>query len=225
MSEVDFCQIKLKPLENRLKSLLDNVVSDGNNLPKVDKDNNTVYNSCDNIIFKSRGRKASPDGFYFITVIFSSGSSSHSVLIRKMNNEFFLFDPNGKRWANSDCRDYFKFTIFYDREEVPLLNDITPDEGWNSSGYCSIWGIIIPILYGGRFPGDNNVNILSEQQIYKFYQQMNKYDRGLNVGDRWITLIMNKYIINNSRRYTTNTDVLWFIKEIRKEILVAVNKR
>ena len=52
MSEVDFCQIKLKPLEIRLKSLLDNVVSDGNNLPKVDKDNNTVYNSCDNIIFK-----------------------------------------------------------------------------------------------------------------------------------------------------------------------------
>ena len=71
MSEVDFCQLKLKPLENNLKSLLDNVVSDGNKLPKVDKNNNTIYKSCDNITFKSRGRKASPDGFYFITVIFS----------------------------------------------------------------------------------------------------------------------------------------------------------
>lgn len=224
MSEVDFCQLKLKPLENNLKSLLDNVVSDGNKLPKVDKNNNTIYKSCDNITFKSRGRKASPDGFYFITVIFSSGSSSHSVLILKKDNEFYLFDPNGKRWANCGCKDYFEFTIIYDREEVPLYDDITPNEGWNSSGNCSMWGIIIPILYGGRLHNEEGI-IFSEGQIQKFYKFMNKFDKGINNGSRWITYIMNKYIVNNSRRYTAISDVEWFIREIRGEILTVVNKR
>lgn len=224
MSEVDFCQIKLKPLENKLKFLLDNVVSEGNNLPKVDKNNNTIYKSCDNISFKSRGRKASPDGFYFITVIFSSGSSSHSVLILKKDDEFLLFDPNGKRWANCNCKDYFQFTIFYDGKQVPLYNDITPDESWNNSANCSMWGLIIPILYGGRLSSDEAV-AFSYSQINKFYREMNKgYGRD-NVGSKWITYIMNKYIVNNSRRYTTKSDVVWFIKQIRKEILIAVNKR
>ena len=224
MSEVDFCQLKLKPLENNLKHLLDNVVSDGNKLPKVDKNNNTIYKSCDNITFKSRGRKASPDGFYFITVIFSSGSSSHSVLIKKDGDKFSLFDPNGKRWANCSCKDYFHFTIFYDREEVPLYDELTPNEGWNTSGNCSMWGIIIPILFGGRLSYEEGI-IFSEGQIQKFYQEMNKYDKGVNIGSRWITYLMNKYIVNNKRRYTTHSDVEWFIKQIRGEIQSVINKR
>lgn len=224
MSEVDFCQLKLKPLENNLKILLDNVVSDGNKLPKVDKNNNTIYKSCDNITFKSRGRKASPDGFYFITVIFSSGSSSHSVLIKKDGDKFYVFDPNGKKWANCSCKEYFHFTIFYDRDEVPLYDDITPDEGWNSSGNCSMWGIIIPILYGGRLSNEEGI-IFSDGQIQKFYKYMNKPAVGIKNGSRWITYIMNKYIVNNSRRYTAISDVEWFIREMRGEILTVINRR
>ena len=41
----------------------------------------------------------------------------------------------------------------------------------------------------------------------------------------FIPLFLYKYIVNNSRRYTAISDVEWFIREIRGEILTVINKR
>ena len=173
--------------------------------------------------FKSRGRKASPDGFYFITVIFSTGNSSHSILILKKGSNFYLFDSNGKEFANlGSCSDYYRLNIFYDGKNVTLQSSISPDQSWNRSANCSMWGIVIPILYGGKFENDT-FKPYTHNQINKFYKFMEQGYGSQNQGSCWIESMKKKFIDKSNRKYTTKSDTIRFIREMRMEIDMVIN--
>tara|TARA_B100000963_G_scaffold358145_1_gene382053 strand:- start:8381 stop:9007 length:627 start_codon:yes stop_codon:yes gene_type:complete len=202
----EFCQLKLKNLENGIKKILDN--THVLNIERYTRPHHI------NILFKSKGRNKNEDGFYFITIV-ERGSISHGVLIRKSTKnssiEFSLFDPNGK---GENGGDDYTINILLDNKKQILNDDISPNTSWNKSGNCGLWGTILVILYHKY--GNN------ARKINKFYNFMDKGYGLNNNGSRWISYMKTKYIDNN-KNYVSTIQIQYFIDNTIEEIDYVIN--
>ena len=206
--------------EHRIKSLLDNVVSSVVRLPKSNRFGETVCNSCgDSLVFNKSGRKFSPDGFYFVTVVYPTGSACHRVIILKKGDLFSVFNPNGKFSGRNHPCDFFSLSVYYDGKKVPLNENISPEKDWNgASGQCDVWGVLLPILYGGKTCPSDKFKPFTSSQISHFYSIMNSMDGETTVGELWVNFIVDKYFLNPRRSYKTDVGIFWFVRQIRGEI-------
>ena len=91
------------------------------------------------------------DGYYMITIR-ERRNESHGVIVEKRtspkgNVSFYLFDPNGQKWANT-------LVIFlsasYQRQEIRINHFISPPSSWNPMGLCGLWTAIMAVYFSNK---------------------------------------------------------------------------
>ena len=71
------------------------------------------------------------------------GNESHGVMVEKRTSRrgyvsFYLFDPNGQKWANTSG---YYLSVSYNKQELGLITSISPKASWNPMGYCG-YGLV-----------------------------------------------------------------------------------
>ena len=196
------CQLKISNLEKQVYSILS----------RVQKQTQFVKHNAVLDFTETRRRKF-PAGYYPLTVA-EQGNESHGVLIEKRisakgNLRFYIFDPNGKKWANTSG---YNLTIRVGTKTYPLYKTISPDKSWNKSGNCGLWNIVMTIIYE-QVKGPNNKNgIFSQYRLKKLYKI---FDR---IGDKWISELQEDLIIKLRLSYSTKSEAEFFINAVYEKI-------
>lgn len=188
------CQLKIGNLEKHVYEIL----------TKVKKPTQFVKHNAILDFTETRRRKF-PAGYYPLTV-HETGNESHGVIIEKRitrtgNIRFYIFDPNGKKWAN---RSGYTLRIRIGEKFYPIYKTISPNDSWNSSGNCGLWNIVMAIIYEQTGPG----KLFTPYRLKKLY---NLFDK---IGDKWMNQIQDDLIIKVRTGYNTKSEANMFIDAI-----------
>uniref|UniRef100_A0A6C0CQ83 Uncharacterized protein n=1 Tax=viral metagenome TaxID=1070528 RepID=A0A6C0CQ83_9ZZZZ len=188
------CQLKIGNLEKHVYNILS----------KVQKHTQFVKHNAVLDFTETRRRKF-PAGYYPLTVA-EQGNESHGVIIEKRisqkgNIRFYIFDPNGKKWANTSG---YNLTIRIGTKLYPIYKTISPNKSWNKSGNCGLWNIIMAIVF--EQTGKNA--LFSSYRLKKLYSIFD------NIGDNWINELQDDLIINTRSNYSTQGEANMFISAV-----------
>ena len=179
------CQLKIGNLERQVYNILS----------KVKKPTQFVKHNAVLDFSETRRRKFAA-GYYPLTVA-EQGNESHGVMIEKRisaagNVRFYIFDPNGKRWAKI----------------YPIYKTISPDKSWNKSGNCGLWNIVMAIIFEQVKRNKNDTGIISTYRLKQIYKKFN------SIGDQWLANLQEDLIINNRASYNTKSEAEGFISAV-----------
>lgn len=188
------CQLKIGNLEKHVYNILS----------KVQKQTQFVKHNAVLDFTETRRRKF-PAGYYPLTVA-EQGNESHGVMIEKRvsakgNIRFYIFDPNGKKWANTSG---YNLTIRIGTKLYPIYKTISPNKSWNKSGNCGLWNIIMAIV----FEQSGKDALFSSYRLKKLYSIFDK------IGDNWISELQDDLIINTRSSYNTQGEAKMFISAV-----------
>ena len=192
------CQLKIGNLEKHVYNIL----------PLVQKSTQFVKHNAVLDFTETRRRKF-PAGYYPLTVA-EQGNESHGVMIEKRitakgNLRFYIFDPNGKKWANTSG---YHLTIRVGDKMYPIYKTISPNKSWNKSGNCGLWNIIMAIVFNQvKRPGNEN-GLFTQYRVKQLYKMFDK------IGDKWISELQEDLIIKTRLSYNTKSEAELFINAI-----------
>ena len=206
MSKGMTCQVKIKNLEERLPQVLDRV----HEVRQSD--------SVEILDFNETRRKKYDDGYYLITIR-ERGNESHGVMIEKRtspkgNVSFYLFDPNGQKWANTSG---YYLSVSYDRQELGLITTISPPNSWNPMGLCGLWTAVMAIYFANVKQTAKDDKPFPKSSVKKFYAYLNKNKVA------FITEIYEQLIIGTRTQYTTVGEVAMFVDAIVGKIALILS--
>ena len=189
------CQLKIGNLEKQVYNIL----------KKVQKPTQFVKHNAILDFTETRRRKF-PPGYYPLT-IHEQGNESHGVLIEKRITpsgmiRFYIFDPNGKKWAN---RSGYTLKIRIGDKFYPIYKNISPDKSWNKSGNCGLWNIVMTIVF-------ERDDIFNQSRLKKLYGILNKH------GDNWMNQLQDDLIVNVRTGYNTKSEAEMFIDAVYGKI-------
>ena len=121
------------------------------------------------------------------------------------NVRFYIFDPNGKRWANNSG---YNLTIRDGAKIYPIYKTISPDKSWNKSGNCGLWNIVMAIIFEQVKRNKNDTGIISTYRLKQIYKKFN------SIGDQWLANLQEDLIINNRASYNTKSEAEGFISAV-----------
>ncbi len=205
MSKGLMCQVKIRNLEKNIVSLLDRVHGSTDTPHRADLD------------FNETKRKRKPDGFYFFTVQ-ETGNESHGIIIEKktVRNKasFFLFDPNGKHWANHTA---YHVMISHDGKSLEPSVSISPDNSWNPMGYCGLWCIVVAVFLSNVSSSRDDKRVFPNTAIDKFYSYMDTH------GTEFIEDIYQNMVLRYRGEYDSRSECRIFIDAVVGKILLALS--
>lgn len=192
------CQLKIGNLEKQVYNIL----------TKVKKSTQFVKHNAVLDFTETRRRKF-PPGFYPLTVA-EQGNESHGVMIEKRvsakgNIRFYIFDPNGKKWANTSG---YHLTVRIGTKTYPLYKTISPDKSWNKSGNCGLWNIIMAIIFEVVKRNKTDEGIISQHKLKQIYK---KFD---SIGNKWLDELKNDLIVKTRLSYNTKSQADLFISAV-----------
>lgn len=192
------CQLKIGNLERQVYNILS----------KVQKPTQFVKHNAV-LDFSETRRRKFPAGYYPLTVA-EQGNESHGVMIEKRisaagNVRFYIFDPNGKRWANNSG---YNLTIRDGAKIYPIYKTISPDKSWNKSGNCGLWNLVMAIIFEQVKRNKNDTGIISTYRLKQIYTKFN------SIGDQWLANLQEDLIINNRASYNTKSEAEGFISAV-----------
>lgn len=196
------CQLKIGNLEKQVYKILS----------KVQKPTQFVKHNA-TLDFTETRRRKFPAGYYPLTVA-EQGNESHGVMIEKRitakgNMRFYIFDPNGKKWANTSG---YYLSVRVGNKMYPIYKTISPDKSWNKSGNCGLWNIVMAIVFEQvKRPGSKH-GLISEYRLKKLYKIFDK------IGDKWINELQDDLIKNTRISYNTKSEAEYFISAIYGKI-------
>ena len=196
------CQLKIGNLEKQVYKILSKVQK-----PTQFVKHNAILN------FTETRRRKFPPGYYPLTVA-EKGNESHGVMIEKRisakgNIRFYIFDPNGKKWANTSG---YHLSVRVGDKTYPIYKTISPDKSWNKSGNCGLWNIVMAIVFEQLKRHDSKHGLISEYRLKKLYKIFDK------IGDKWINSVQEDLIINTRLSYNTKGESEFFISAIYGKI-------
>ncbi len=206
MSKSMTCQLKIKNLEERLPNVLDRV----HEIRGVE--------SIAILDFNETRRRKFKDGYYMITIR-ERGNESHGVIVEKRtspkgNVSFYLFDPNGQKWANTS--GYF-LSASYQRQELGLITSISPPSSWNPMGLCGLWTAIMAVYFSNVKESAKDDKPFPKSSVKKFYAYLNKHKVS------FINDIYEQLITGTRINYTTNSQVMLFVDAVIGKIAVILS--
>jgi hypothetical protein len=144
--------------------------------------------------------------WYLVSIESGLCKESHSVLVQVAKDNVYLFDSNGKTWAKK-----LKLKATIKRGKSPSISrtvkpTLSPTYSWNASGLCTLWSIVMAIFFTHSGKDSKNKS--------KFYRYMNKK----NNAEKFILDIFTTLIKKGGKNYTTKSEALRFIKEIKSKI-------
>uniref|UniRef100_A0A6C0LHK5 Uncharacterized protein n=1 Tax=viral metagenome TaxID=1070528 RepID=A0A6C0LHK5_9ZZZZ len=205
MSKGMTCQLKIKNLEERLPNILDRVheVRSADSVQVLD--------------FNETRRRKFKDGYYLITIR-ERGNESHGVMVEKRtsargNVSFYLFDPNGQKWANTS--GYF-LSASYQKQELGLITNISPPNSWNPMGLCGLWTAVMAVFFSNVKQSSKDDKPFSKSSVKKFYAYLNKHKVA------FITDIYEQLITGTRINYTTDSQAMLFADAVIGKIAVIL---
>ena len=199
------CQLKIRNLEKRLPEMLD-MVHGMAQTPAV-----AILD------FNETRRRKFPDGYYMYTIQ-ERGNESHGVIVEKRTSpkgyvSFYLFDPNGQKWANTS--GYF-LSIGYDKQELGLLTSISPTKSWNPMGLCGLWTEVMAIFFSNVKQSRSDDKPFSKSDVKKLYKYLDQHKV------KFITEIYEQLITGTRLTYTTASQCSMFIDAVVGKIALAL---
>lgn len=172
-----------------------------------------------------------PVGFYLYT-IGKRAKETHGIIIEKRKgphgiNRFLLFDPNGKTWANKlrkgiPCNQRGGTNEYgiciKDGDDLYDLDKVnTPDKAWNVSGQCSLWTLVMLVVFI-NMPG--RVSEVLRELSYLYPRDEYNYYNGLEIytkGDVFMIQFVKDFY---SRKYDfiSEKEILEFINLVERSI-------
>lgn len=197
MSKEKNCQIKIHNLEKQLPRMLDRV-HDVRTVPAVSA-----------LDFNETRRRKFKDGYYMVTIQ-ERGNESHGVIIEKRTGRtgavsFYLFDPNGQRWANVSS---YSLSISFDRQTLGLMTSISPKVSWNPMGYCGLWTAVMVIFFSNVRQHRDDDKPFPKSHIDKFYDYLDEHH------DTFINDIYSQLIVDAHFQYETTEQAALFIDAV-----------
>jgi len=199
------CQLKIKNLERRLPEMLD-MVHGIAQTPAV-----AILD------FNETRRRKFADGYYLYTIQ-ERGNESHGVIIEKRTSRrgyvsFYLFDPNGQKWANTSG---YYLSIGYDKQELGLITSISPTKSWNPMGLCGLWTCVMAIFLSNVRQNRDDDKPFAKTDVKKFYAYCNENRV------KFITEIYEQLITGTRLTYTTKSQCSMFIDAVVGKIALAL---
>ena len=147
------------------------------------------------------------------------GNESHGVIVEKRtspkgNVSFYLFDPNGQKWANTS--GYF-LSASYQRQELGLITSISPPSSWNPMGLCGLWTAIMAVYFSNVKESAKDDKPFPKSSVKKFYAYLNKHKVS------FINDIYEQLITGTRINYTTNSQVMLFVDAVIGKIAVILS--
>ena len=206
MSKGMSCQIKIKNLEERLPAVLDRV----HEVRQSD--------SVEVLNFNETRRKKFADGYYLITIR-ERGNESHGVIVEKRTTpkgtvSFYLFDPNGQKWANTSG---YYLSVSYDKQELGLITSISPPNSWNPMGLCGLWTAVMAVYFSNVKQSARDDKPFPKSSVKKFYAYLNKHKVP------FITEIYEQLISGTRIQYTTVGEASMFVDAVIGKIAVILS--
>ena len=206
MSKSMTCQLKIKNLEERLPNVLDRV----HEIRSVE--------SVAVLDFNETRRRKFHDGYYMITVR-ERGNESHGVIVEKRTTpkgsvSFYLFDPNGQKWANTS--GYF-LSASYDKQELGLITSISPPRSWNPMGLCGLWTAVMAVYFSNVKDSSKDDKPFPKSSVKKFYDYLNKHKV------TFITEVYEQLITGTRINYTTDSQAMLFVDAVVGKIAVILS--
>ena len=161
-------------------------------------------------------KETDPDGCYLFTIAYSK--ESHGIMIRKTNDRFDLFDPNGieSPYAKKIIIKYSYKKRGHRVNIIPTYN-ITPTQYWNRDpGYCGVWCCVIAILFA-----DTNFDDEDRLDFYNFMDECKLYIDTTKKkskpicecnGGRWIACLVTKHKKKLKGGLKNTKELIAFIK-------------
>jgi len=205
MSKGMTCQLKIRNLEKNLPKMLD-AVHDLRTVPSVSI-----------LDFNETRRRKFDDGYYMITIQ-ERGNESHGVIVENRTSRrgyvsFYLFDPNGQKWANTS--GYF-LTASYNKQELGLITSISPKASWNPMGLCGLWTAVMAIFFSNVRQSRGDDKPFAKSDVKKLYKYLDTHKI------KFITEIYEQLITGTRLSYTTKSQVQLFIDAVIGKIALAL---
>tara|TARA_B100000902_G_C27292553_1_gene908008 strand:- start:1578 stop:2198 length:621 start_codon:yes stop_codon:yes gene_type:complete len=199
------CQLKIRNLEKRLPDMLD-MVHGMAQTPAV-----AVLD------FNETRRRKFPDGYYLYTIQ-ERGNESHGVIVEKRTSRrgyvsFYLFDPNGQKWANTSG---YYLSVGYNKQELGLLTSISPTKSWNPMGYCGLWTCVMAIFFSNVKQSRGDDKPFSKSDVKKLYKYLDQHKV------KFINEINDQLIEGTRLTYTTASQCSMFIDAVVGKIALAL---
>lgn len=200
------CMLKIRNIEKNIVKLLDKVYSskDISNRAEID--------------FNETRRRKFQEGYYLFTIQ-EAGNESHGIVIEKRltstgKERFYLFDPNGQKWANTSA---YHIMISHSRKLHKPIISLSPKKSWNPMGYCGLWCIVMVIFFNSIKEEPDDVRPFVASDTKKLYKYMNKH------GSAFIKEIYTNLIEKSRKNYTTQSETMLFIEAVLERLIVILH--
>lgn len=206
MSRERSAQLKIGNLEKQVASMLEKLHS-GKDIPAISE-----------VDFNETRRRKKPAGYYFYTIQ-ERGNESHGIIIEKRVSAktgkatFYLFDPNGQRWANASG---YRIGISVDGKTVKPSITLSPKKSWNPMGYCALWCIVAGIFLANVRDSSDEDLPFGPADKARFYTYMDKN------GGEFIEDVYQNLILNHRGDYSSVSQARVFVHAIIGKILVSI---
>lgn len=207
MSRERNAQQKIGNIEKHLVSMLDKLHG-SKDIPAISE-----------VDFNETRRRRKPAGYYFFTIQ-ERGNESHGIIIEKRVSSktgkasFYLFDPNGQRWANASG---YRIGISVDGKTVKPSVTLSPKKSWNPMGYCALWCLVTGVFLANVRDSSDEDLPFGPADKARFYTYMDQN------GGAFIEDVYKNLILNHRDDYSSVSEVQVFIDAILGKILVAIN--
>ena len=205
-------QNQVKNLETNLPRLLENVHQIN---PVKSK---TVLSFCG-----TRSR-IKPAGFYIIS---SMGSTeSHSLIVEKRgedsNARFFVFDPNGRKHANT--ASYALHIAHGNRTNIIPDPSISGTCGWNSGAVCGIWTAVMAVFFGQLVRNNNNSQWNKKDSVFSMNDFTALYVHFNKAGNASTFIKEVQATLFNSTDYASLADADKFKNDVTERLISILSQ-